>query len=124
MPTPTEVRTEHLFSYGTLQLESVQRSLFGRSVSGHRDVLPGFERALLEIEDPGEVAALGQTHHAMAKFTGRVADEIEGTALLVTMNELLKADMYEPPEYKRVAVVLRSGTHAWVYVDVAHAPTT
>ena len=121
MPTPTEARTEHLFSYGTLQLESVQLSLFGRTLTGHRDILPHFEHALLKIEDPAEVAALGKTHHAIAKFTGHADDEVAGTALLVTMDELLKADAYEPPEYQRVRVVLRSGTHAWVYVDVAHA---
>ena len=114
--------TEHLFSYGTLQLETVQRELFGRTLTGHRDTLPQFETALLVIQDPAEAAAVGKTHHAIAKFTGNVADEIAGTALLVTSAELLRADAYEPPEYKRVSVVLRSGTHAWVYVDVAHAP--
>ena len=120
MPTPTDKRTEFPFSYGTLQLESVQLSLFGRTLSGHRDTLPKFEHALLKIDDPAKVAALGQTHHAIAKFTGNIEDEVAGTALLVTMDELLKADAYEPPEYRRVRVVLRSGTNAWVYVDVAH----
>ena len=114
--------TECLFSYGTLQLESVQRELFGRVLTGERDSLPQFETALLLIQDPAEAASLGKTHHAIAKFTGNITDEIAGTSLLVTQEELLKADAYEPPEYKRVSVVLRSGTHAWVYVDVAQAP--
>lgn len=121
MPTPTDARVGHLFSYGTLQLESVQLSLFGRTVSGRRDILPNYERALLTIEDPAEVVALGKTHHLIAKFTGQVDHEIAEIALLVTMEELQKADGYEPPEYRRVQAVLRSGTHAWVYVDVAHA---
>ena len=123
VPTPTDERTEYLFSYGTLQLESVQLSLFGRTVSGHRDILPRFAHALLKIEDPAEVAALGKTHHAIAKFTRHVDDTVAGTALNVTMDELLNADAYEPPEYQRVRVVLRSGMQAWVHVDVAHAPT-
>lgn len=121
MPTPTDNRTEHLFSYGTLQLESVQLSLFGRTLSGHRDILPNFEHALLKIDDPAEVAALGKTHHAIAKFTGRADDEVAGTAWLVTMDELLKTDAYEPPEYQRVRVVLRSEIQAWVHVDAPPA---
>ena len=121
VPTPTDERTEYLFSYGTLQLESVQLSLFGRTVSVHRDILPKFEHAMLKIEDPAEVAALGKTHHAIAKFTGNADDEIAGTALLVTMDELLKTDAYEPPEYQRVRVGLRSEIQAWVYVDAPSA---
>lgn len=114
--------SERLFSYGTLQLQTVQQSLFGRTLVGHRDILPAFEQALLKIDDPEEVAALGKTHHAIARFTGQATDEIAGTTLLVTMDELLKADAYEPPEYQRVSVVLRSGTRAWVYVHVNHLP--
>ncbi len=120
--TSDTATTEHLFSYGTLQLDSIQRSLFGRTVSGQPDSLPGFEQAQLRIEDAAEAAALGKTHHAIAKFTGNPAHQIAGTALRVTADELLRADAYEPPEYKRAKVVLRSGTQAWVYVDVQHAP--
>lgn len=101
VPAPTDERTERLFSYGTLQLESVQLSLFGRTVSVHRDILPKFEHAMLKIEDPAEVAALGKTHHAIAKFTGNADDEVAGTAWLVTMDELMKADVESPAEVLR-----------------------
>ena len=33
--------TEHLFSYGTLQLEFVQRELLECYLSGHRDIVRG-----------------------------------------------------------------------------------
>ena len=59
--------TELLFSYGTLQLESVQLSTFGRALTGTADALP---------------------------------------------------------EYRRVAVVLRSGARAWAYVDAQNGPPT
>ena len=59
-----------LFSYGTLQQESVQLSTFGRRLIGHRDELPGYEASLVKIEDPVVVGALGKTHHANVTFNG------------------------------------------------------
>ena len=112
---------ELLFSYGTLQLEAVQVATFGRSLAGTSDALPGFEHASLEIDDPAVVASLGQTHYAIARFTGRTSDAIPGTVFAVTADELQRADQYELPEYKRVGVVLRSGVHAWAYVDAQPA---
>jgi hypothetical protein len=38
-----KVRTEFLFSYGTLQLEAVQMATFGRQLTGTSDALRGFE---------------------------------------------------------------------------------
>jgi hypothetical protein len=52
--------TEFLFSYGTLQLEAVQMATFGRLLTGTRDVLPGFEEALLEVDDQVTVSLSGK----------------------------------------------------------------
>jgi hypothetical protein len=112
-----EERTERLFSYGTLQLESIQLSTFGRLLTGTSDVLPGFERALLEIGDPAIMSALGQTHYAIARRTGRSSDRLTGKVFDLTPAELHGADAYETEAYTRVAVVLQSGLHAWAYVD-------
>jgi hypothetical protein len=49
--------TEFLFSYGTLQLESVQMATFGRVLSGLSDVLSGFAEAPLPIADEAVIAA-------------------------------------------------------------------
>jgi hypothetical protein len=114
--------TEFLFSYGTLQLEAVQMANFGRQLTGTSDVLPGFEMGSLEIDDPAVAAAIGKTHYAIARFTGRSSDAVSGMVFAVTADEVQRADAYEVPEYKRVAVVLRSGVHAWAYVDARHAP--
>jgi hypothetical protein len=38
-----------LFSYGTLQLESVQRSSFGRRLEGESDAMTGYTQTLVEI---------------------------------------------------------------------------
>ena len=114
--------TESLFSYGTLQLESVQLATFGRRLAGSRDALPGFEQAARVIDDPKVAAALGTTHYAIARFTGRMTDAVDGTVFAVSAEEIQRADEYEVAGYKRVAVMLRSGTRAWVYVDEQHAP--
>jgi len=112
-----KVNTEYLFSYGTLQFESVQMATFGRHLTGARDVLSGFEQASIEIRDEATVALSGQTHHSIARFTGRPSDTVSGTVYAVTPEELQRADAYEVAEYRRIAVVLQSGLRAWVYVD-------
>jgi hypothetical protein len=107
--------TERLFSYGTLQLEEVQRSTFGRLLKGERDVLPEYEQGLFTVEDEAFVATSGKAHHAIARFTGRATDCIRGTVFDMTPEELVLADSYEPEGYVRTAVTLQSGTRAWVY---------
>ena len=106
-----------LFSYGTLQQEAVQLSMFGRLLRGTPDELVGFEQSLLEIEDPEFVATSGKSHHAIVTFSGRAADRVRGTVLEVTEGELAQADEYEPPAYTRIRATLGSGKEAWVYAD-------
>lgn len=109
--------TEFLFSYGTLQLEAVQRATFGRLLSGANDALPGFELSPLKIEDSRVIAVSGKAIHTIAKFTGCDSDEITGTVFQVTADEIENADRYEVDACKRITVTLRSGIRAWVYVD-------
>ena len=106
-----------LFSYGTLQKEDVQRTTFGRSLHGSVDVLVGFERSLVKIENPQVAAACGATHHANAVYNGRDDSHVSGTVFDVTSSELDAADQYERPSaYERVLGTLVSGRQAWVYV--------
>ena len=58
----------------------------------------------------------GKTHHLMARPTGNPSDEVAGVAFRVTKAELAAADTYEVSAYKRIAVRLRSGLEAFVYV--------
>ena len=116
MTTPHST-PEFLFSYGTLQLESVQLATFGRKLAGTPDELPAFARTLVEITDPDVLATSGETHHPIVAFTGNSADSVSGTVFEVTVQELANADTYEVDDYKRVAVTLASGVRAWVYVD-------
>ncbi|MCL4744484.1 MAG: gamma-glutamylcyclotransferase [Burkholderiaceae bacterium] len=115
-------QAQYLFSYGTLQLEAVQRSTFGRLLDGTPDRLPGFAQSLLRIEDENVRATSGSADHPILKYTGRAADVIDGTVFRVSADELQMADRYEVAAYRRVAVVLASGTRAWVYVDARFAP--
>ena len=121
MTSPSQT-TELLFSYGTLQLESVQVSTFGRELAGTKDDLPLFEQGLLAIDDPAVATALGKTHYSIARYTGRDSDAVAGMVFAITPAELQQADDYEIPEYKRVSVRLRSGVQAWAYVDAQNGP--
>ena len=102
--------SDFLFSYGTLQLESVQLSLFGRPLTGTPDELPEHRATLLESDEPTE-------RHPIARHTGDAGDCVAGTVFTVTLEELGRADEYEPPPYERRAVHLRSGIVAWAYLD-------
>lgn len=105
-----------LFSYGTLQQEEVQRATFGRRLEGRPDILPGYAASMLAITDPEVVATSGKTHHPIVRMTGNPADEIAGTVFRITHDELAAADSYEVADYKRIAVRLKSGVEAFVYV--------
>lgn len=105
-----------LFSYGTLQLESVQISSFGRKLSGRPDAMPGFRKEMVEITDPEVLAKSGEQFHPIVVPSAEPGDAISGTVFLITEAELAAADAYEVSDYKRIETVLASGETAWVYV--------
>lgn len=108
---------ESLFSYGTLQSETVQLATFGRRLDGQPDALVGYSIVMIEIEDQEFVVTSGTPHHRNLRFTGTLSDIVEGTRLLLTKSELDLADSYEPSNYERIQVQLRSGATAWVYIS-------
>ena len=71
---------------------------------------------MIEITDRDFIVTSGTAHHRNLQFTGVAADIVEGWVLSLTKNELDLADSYEPSGYYRVAVELRSGSSAWVYI--------
>ena len=77
-----EAYTELLFSYGTLQLVTVQMATFGRQLAGTSDVMQGFELVSLKIDDETVVAISGKADHTIARFTGRASDLVSGKGLL------------------------------------------
>ncbi|GAA0552762.1 hypothetical protein GCM10010172_39030 [Paractinoplanes ferrugineus] len=105
-----------LFSYGTLRDPAVQRANFGRTPAARPDRIVGFRLAALEITDPAVIAVSGRTHHPVLLATGDPADTVDGAALEVTDDDLLRADDYEVDGYHRVEAPLASGATAWVYV--------
>ena len=111
--------TAHLFAYGTLQTEAVQRALFGRRLDGQPDALGGYRLALVEVADGDFAAASGTAQHRSLQYTGNPADVVAGTVFRLTAAELAQADAYEPADYARVPVLLQSGLRAWVYRQAA-----
>ena len=104
--------SEFLFSYGTLQKEEVQLKLFGRILKGSSDTLEDYTLFPVEIEDP-EFLARGEDKLQKTLFpTGICGDFVEGTVFEVTEDELLVVDRYEPNNFIRMKVVLKSGKKA------------
>ena len=112
-----------VFSYGALQEAEVQRATFGRLLEGREDELPGFERALVAIEDASIRQRLGRTHHDNVLVSEDSNNRVRGTALHLSEQELVRADAFEAPYlYSRVEATLASGKQAWVYMrDPAHS---
>jgi gamma-glutamylcyclotransferase (GGCT)/AIG2-like uncharacterized protein YtfP len=108
--------SEWLFSYGTLQNEETQLRLFGRRLSGTADVLEGYQVATIEILDGNFLAKGEDKFQKSLVCTNRQSDCVMGTALQVSDQELLLADQYEPVNYERTMIRLKSGKHAWVYL--------
>jgi hypothetical protein len=105
-----------LFSYGTLQQESVQVSTFGRLLEGTPDALVGYMISMVEITDPEVLRTSGARFHPIVRHSGDPADETPGMVFEITEAELAAADTYEVSDYVRVTAPLKSGTSAWVYV--------
>ena len=108
---------ENLFTYGTLQLEEVQLSTFGRKLEGKPDALVGYRLVMIKIQDEDFVVKSGTADHRNLQFTGDSSDLVEGIVFSVTMEELEQSDAYEPEGYERVLVQCRSGLSAWIYLS-------
>lgn len=111
------MNTENLFSYGTLQQQSVQLENYSRILEGKPDSLSGYELSMIEIADAAVVALSGAAFHPMIKYTGKPTDVIKGMVFEISVAELQRTDDYEVDDYKRVEVVLNSGKRAWVYIN-------
>ena len=109
-------QTQLLFSYGTLRQRDVQLSTFGRELDGRPDAIVGYELDYVTITDPHVVATSGSDRHPILRPSDRAGAAIEGTVFAISEADLAAADEYEVDDYVRVAVPLRSGDEAWVYV--------
>ena len=109
-----------LFTYGTLRDPGVQATLFGRRVPAVDDAIPGFRLDYVTITDPEVLAASGSDRHPLLR-PGGVDDQVPGSCLELTDDELEAADRYEVDDYTRVQVTLVSGHLAWVYVSADDA---
>jgi hypothetical protein len=81
------------------------------------DLAAAHEYALkiIQIQDQSFATKNG-SHQRTLQFTGSASDVVEGVALALTRQELEQADEYEPDDYRRVQIQLRSGLDAWVYL--------
>ncbi|MBT8061947.1 MAG: gamma-glutamylcyclotransferase [Gammaproteobacteria bacterium] len=114
-----------VFSYGTLQQESVQLATFGRLLDGRADALCGFVAAKVPITDAAQVAASGLSYYDNAEHDGNPNHQVEGIAFNLNDEEISVADSYEQAaDYVRIEATLASGKRAWVYVHRPSAPSS
>ena len=99
---------ELLFTYGSLQWETIQQQLFGRKLSGSPDRLIGFRQKRQKLEG----------RYPIVYATGNPQELLDGIVYEITKNDLEKADAYEGDGYQRVKTRLESGRSAWVYVGI------
>ncbi|MGY6648060.1 gamma-glutamylcyclotransferase family protein [Wenyingzhuangia sp. IMCC45574] len=97
-----------VFTYGTLQNPKVQAELFGRLLKGSVDKLKGFKKESILIGR--------QTYPILTPVQNFKQATIDGVCYELTEEDLYNCDAYEGMEYKRIQVVLDSGTEAWVYI--------
>jgi gamma-glutamylcyclotransferase (GGCT)/AIG2-like uncharacterized protein YtfP len=112
----TDARDVRLFSYGTLQQDNVQLTVFGRRLDGRRDAIAGYQLDYLTITDPDVIATSGSDRHPVLRPAAEPDGAVEGTVFWISGPELIAADDYEVADYQRIEVPLRSGITAWVYV--------
>lgn len=110
---------ENIFAYGTLQREAVQLALFGRHLIGQPDTLIGYCQTKVAITDEEVTAISTDRYYLNIQYTADGADLIEGMVYQISKGELNQVDIYEAPaNYHRVNVQLKSGTRAWVYLNL------
>jgi|SRR5712671_3679541 len=109
---------EYLFSYGTLQKDSIQLKLFGRLLNGAKDILKGYKLSPIEIRDESFLSKGEENIQLTVIPSNDKEDRINGTVFEISEEELILADKYEPGNYQRIQVALDSGRKAWIYAAI------
>jgi gamma-glutamylcyclotransferase (GGCT)/AIG2-like uncharacterized protein YtfP len=111
-----------IFSYGSLQEEAVQRTVYGRVLRGEADALVGWVRTQIDVPKWHKAASSGTTHYANVERSPASASRVAGTLLELTDAELNASDGYErDADYIRVMTTLESKRQAWLYVSAGTA---
>ncbi|MBS1517869.1 MAG: gamma-glutamylcyclotransferase [Bacteroidetes bacterium] len=105
----------YLFTYGTLQDETVQQELFGRKLTGAKDILSGYKIFPFEITDKEFLFRCEDKIQMTAVPSEDLSDYIEGSVFEISDEELQMAEKYEPSEYMCFEAVLDSGKTARIF---------
>ncbi len=105
------MKSEKLFSYGSLQLTNIQLLVFGKVLAGKIDSIIGYKQSIIKIKEESN-----ENSYPILLYTGVDSDIINGKVFHLSFDDMQKADDYETDIYKRVKTSLVSGGFAWVYV--------
>jgi len=108
--------SENIFSYGTLQKEETQLRLFGRILNGSSDILEDYKISSIEISDENFLTTGEGRSQKTLVPTGVCGDFVEGMVYEISEEELRLVEDYEPKNYRRMKVVLKSGNEAWIFI--------
>ena len=92
--------------------------LFRRLLHGTKDVLEGYKIFSIEIKDEAFLSKGEDKYQKTLILSNNKLDKTEGTVFEISEEELLLADKYEPGNYKRIQVALRSGKQVWIYIVI------
>ncbi len=95
-------------------MKRVQLELFGRLLTGVKDILNDFKLVPIEIKDEAFLSK-GEAKFQQTAIPSP-GDVIEGMVFEVSTEELLESDKYEPESYRRNKVLPQSGKEAWLYL--------
>ena len=98
---------ENLFVYGTLLKPQVRERVFGMSLDGCPDSLPGFRK---------EEEIVAGTYPGIFP-SDLTSSEVSGLLFSLPGDILARVDAYEGTIYYRKILNLRSGNSAWVYLQ-------
>jgi len=99
--------TQHLFSYGTLQDEDIQKYLLTRKLKGKRDILIGY--CISQKKFKGKYPIIEVSKNRL--------DGVKGKVFKVSYVELYEIDTFAANIFNRMEITLKSGTKAWVYTE-------
>ena len=104
-----------LFSYGTLQLENVQRDTFKKLLFGSKDELVKYTVSKIKITDPKVIKSSGTDMHPILKYTANKTAVVIGPLFDLTDKELISIYEDEITPYKYAEVTFKFGKTGFIY---------
>ncbi|MCJ1695964.1 gamma-glutamylcyclotransferase [Rathayibacter caricis] len=105
-----------VFSYGSLAREEFQRSFFGRLVPAAPARLRGFRVQRVPIAAEDLLPTDREPFRWIALATAESDATVAGFVVRLSMEQLMRVDEFEAPDYRRRRVRIDDGSWVWLYL--------